>query len=140
MKYSEQDYNGALRIYREEFAKVPNDAVLNYRMGECHFALKEYDLALEKFNAAEKANNAVDADLYLLLGKTNQALANLDKALEQYEKYRTTELKVAQMQEINIRAAPIAFRPHAEAVCFLLLLPCTLTLISIIINQNNKTP
>jgi len=45
-----------------------------------------------------------------------------------------------QMQEINIRAAPIAFRPHAEAVCFLLLLPCTLTLISIIINQNNKTP
>jgi tetratricopeptide (TPR) repeat protein len=107
MKYNEQDYNGALRIYREEFSKAPDDAMLNYRMGEAHFALKEYELALEKFNAAEKANNAVDGDLYLFLGKTNQALANLDKALEQYEKYRAQDLKKPQMEEINTLIAQV---------------------------------
>ncbi|MGE0635516.1 MAG: hypothetical protein AB7G44_10300 [Bacteroidia bacterium] len=107
MKYNEQDYNGALRIYREEFAKAPDDAMLNYRMGEAHFALKENELALEKFNAAEKLNNAVDVDLYLYLGKINQALANLDKALEQYEKYRAQDLKKPQMEEINTLIAQV---------------------------------
>ncbi len=107
MKYNDKDFNGALRIYREEFAKVPDDAMLNYRMGESHYALKEYELALEKFNKAEQLNNAVDPDLYLNLGKINQALANLDKALEHYEKYRTTALKVPQLQEINTLIAQV---------------------------------
>lgn len=107
LKYNDQDYNGALRIYREEFSKAPDDAMLNYRMGEAHYALKEYEKALEKFTKAEKLNATVDGDLYLNLGKTNHALANLDKALEHYEKYRSFELKKPQMVEINTLIAQI---------------------------------
>lgn len=107
MKYNEKDFNGALRIYREEFSKAPDDAMLNYRMGECHLELKEYELALEKFNKSEQLNNAVDAGLYYNLGKTNHALANLDKALEHYEKYRAGDLKVPQLQEINTLIAQV---------------------------------
>lgn len=107
MKFNEKDYNGALRIYREEFAKAPNDAMLNYRMGECHYALSEYEQALEKFNEAHKLNNAVDNDLQLFLGKSNHALANLDKALAHYENYQKQSLKPFQMEEVNTLIAQV---------------------------------
>jgi len=107
IKFGDKDYNGALRIYREEYAKAPDDALLNYRMGECHYALKEYTEALEKFEKTQKLNDAADIDLYLNLGKTNHALANLDKALEQYEKYQKSDLKAPQLAEVNTLIAQI---------------------------------
>lgn len=107
MKYNENDFNGALRIYRDEFAKAPEDAMLNYRMGECHFALKEYEDAFEKFAAAEKLNNAVDGDLYLYLGKTQHALTKLDLALPHYKKYQEQGLKPNQLEEVNTLIAQV---------------------------------
>ncbi len=107
MKYNEKDFNGALRIYREELKNAPDDAMLNYRMGECHFELKEYNEALEKFEKAKTVNETVDMDLHLFLGKTYHALANLDKAAEHYEKYRAQQLKVPQMQEVNTLSAQV---------------------------------
>lgn len=101
MKFNEKDFNGALRIYREESFKAPDDAVLNYRMGECHYALKEYKDALERFEKSKKVNEGVDVEIQLYLGKTNQALGNLDKALEHYDKYSKLELKATQLEEVN---------------------------------------
>lgn len=95
------DYNGAIRIYRELYDKTPEDALLNYRMGETYFANKEYENALEHFQKAEKANPFIEKELYLNLGKAYNQLAKLDSALVKYQAY----LKQEKLQEYYINEA-----------------------------------
>lgn len=95
------DYNGAIRIYRELYDKTPEDALLNYRMGETYFANHEYENALEHLQKAEKVNPFIEKELYLTLGKVYNQLAKLDTALVKYQEY----LKQEKLQEFYINEA-----------------------------------
>lgn len=90
-KMKAQDYNGAIRIYRELYDKTPNDANLNYKMGEAYMALKDKENALEHYRKAEKADPLTDRELYLNLGKVHNDMGQLDSALAYYQKYQTKE-------------------------------------------------
>ncbi|MBA4322774.1 MAG: hypothetical protein C0408_08160 [Odoribacter sp.] len=90
MKYNEENYAGALRIYREIYDANKTNDKLNYMMGMCYFYMGSKDESIKYFEAAQKSNPKVDRDLPLVLGQCYQFIGELDKALEQYNKYRAS--------------------------------------------------
>ena len=101
-KFIEEDYNGALRLYRELYEEHKTDAVLNNMIGRCYLALKDMEKALEFFGEAEKLNPSVDFDLYLYMGQANQYIGQLDKALDYYNKYVLKCKKKYQVERTSV--------------------------------------
>lgn len=97
LRISDGDYHGALRIYRDLLKEYKTNALLNYRMGECHLELKEYNEALTYFTKAYKLDPEVDTDIKLNLGKVLQYTGKLDKAIKYYYEYKAT-LKPRQLE------------------------------------------
>jgi hypothetical protein len=87
-KFNKRDYWGALKLYREVHKLAPDNAMVNYRMGETQYALKHYKIAKEYFLKAEHLDPEVDKDLSLAMGRTHHRLAELDLAKERYAEYR----------------------------------------------------
>lgn len=76
------DYVKALNLYKEVQANKPNDAAVAYHVGECQFALKDYDDALSSFEKAKGLAANAHPDLNLMLGKSYQVKGQTDKAIE----------------------------------------------------------
>ncbi|MCB0403100.1 MAG: PD40 domain-containing protein [Flavobacteriales bacterium] len=90
---TEGDVRGALNIYRELKEEFTNDAMINYRIAECHYALQNYDLAVEYFQNAKNLDDKVDGELYLNLGNAYHRNGQLDNSIEAYTKYNTVAKK-----------------------------------------------
>ncbi|MDD5570690.1 MAG: tetratricopeptide repeat protein [Bacteroidales bacterium] len=98
-KFSNEDYYGAIRIYRELVEAKKNDPTLNYCLGECYFELKALDKAMEYFKTAEKINPNSEIKLFLKIGQIYQYAGNLDSAIIYYNKY--SEKLVTEEQKKN---------------------------------------
>lgn len=92
---TEHNVREALNIYRELLKDYTNDAMVNYRIGECHYELQSYELAVEYFQNARKLNEQVDDELYFSLGQAYHRNNQLDKSLEAYNTYNSTASKGA---------------------------------------------
>ncbi|PJB14468.1 MAG: hypothetical protein CO118_08495 [Flavobacteriales bacterium CG_4_9_14_3_um_filter_32_8] len=79
----------SLNIYRELLKDYTNDAMVNYRIGECHYRLDNFDLAVEYFQNAQRINDKVDKDLYFSLAQAYHRNNQLDESLEAYNKYNS---------------------------------------------------
>ncbi len=90
---TEHNVREALNIYRELLKDYTNDAMVNYRIGECHYELKSYELAVEYFQNARKLNEEVDDELHFNLGQAYHRNNQLDKSLEAYNTYNSTASK-----------------------------------------------
>jgi tetratricopeptide (TPR) repeat protein len=90
---TEHNVRESLNIYRELLKDYTNDAMVNYRIAECHFELKNYELAVEYFQNAKKLNEEVDGELYFNLGQAYHRNNQLDKSLEAYNLYNTKASK-----------------------------------------------
>ncbi|MFA6924509.1 MAG: tetratricopeptide repeat protein [Bacteroidales bacterium] len=86
-KFSNEDYYGAIRIYREFFEAKKNDPILNYHLGECYFELKAMDKAMEYFKTVEEKDPQAEINLYLKIGQVYQYVGKLDSAIIYYNKY-----------------------------------------------------
>jgi len=80
----------SLNIYRELLKEYTNDAMVNYRIGECYYSLKSYELSVEYFQNAKRINNEVDDELYFNLGQAYHMNNQLDKSLEAYNTFNST--------------------------------------------------
>jgi Anaphase-promoting complex, cyclosome, subunit 3/WD40-like Beta Propeller Repeat len=78
---------GALSIYREVLDVEPNNDQALYGIAQCHYNLKKYKLALEYAHRADKNGAGVPNLFY---GQCYHRQAELDKAIESYEKYKST--------------------------------------------------
>ncbi len=83
----------SLNIYRELLKDYTNDAMVNYRIGECHYQLDNFDLAVEYFQNAKRINDQVDKELYFSLAQAYHRNNQLDESLEAYNKYNTVASK-----------------------------------------------
>lgn len=92
-KFNKRDYWGALKLYRESHKLAPDNAMVNYRMGETQYALKHYKIAKEYFLKAEHLDPQVDKDISLAMGRTHHRLAELELAKERYSEYRQSANK-----------------------------------------------
>ncbi|MBL4592778.1 MAG: PD40 domain-containing protein [Flavobacteriales bacterium] len=83
----------SLNIYRELLTDYTNDAMINYRIGECHYRLRNYELAVEYFQNAKNLNDEVDKELYYNLAQAYHRNNQLDKSLEAYNIFNTSASK-----------------------------------------------
>lgn len=90
---TQNNVRAALNIYRELLQDFTNDAKVNYRIGECHYRLKNFELAVEYFQNARKMDEEVDDELYFSLGQAYHRNGQLDKSLEAYNKYNSIASK-----------------------------------------------
>lgn len=85
-----RDYQAALEVYESLIPRNGDNALLNFRLGECLLAMMHYQTAFNYLEKAMRLNPAVDKEFYLVYGKTLHHLEKLDEALVQYEKYKST--------------------------------------------------
>lgn len=88
VKYQNDNFQGALRVYRELYEENPEHSLLNYRMGETYFQLKEYGsviLHLEKLEDVEDKNMEL---LHYYLGRAYQKENMFIPAKESYEAFK----------------------------------------------------
>lgn len=116
---TEGDYNGALRIYRDEYTAHGKDAVLNLRMAECYIELNQGDDALAYLQKAGEANPQVDKDLdyktavaYRMIADQKNAITHLDaylanEKLSKFDKEKATELRNKCQATIDMMANPV---------------------------------
>jgi len=89
MKYQNEDYKAALRLYRDVYVSEAENALINYRIGQCHLELGNVNKALEYFEKAFKLDNYI-MGIHLSLGRAYHLKGNLDRAVEEYNKYKGT--------------------------------------------------
>lgn len=82
-------YVGALNSFRELEQTHPNDAGLLYYIGECYFILKQIDKSKEYLLKAVAQVNGVNVSTHLTLGKIYQIEENFDKAIEEFNIYKS---------------------------------------------------
>ena len=80
-------YVSALNTLLEIERNSPNDSKILYYIGECHFALKQFDKAKDKLNKAVEANTNLNPRTYLVLGKLLQLEENFDQAIDYFKKF-----------------------------------------------------
>ncbi len=94
MALAKQKYMGgktvsALNAYREIEKTNPRNATVKYYVGLCYFTLKQYPNAKESLLKALEAGTEVKPETHLLLGKLYQMEENFDKAIEEFNTYKT---------------------------------------------------
>ncbi len=87
-KFLGNDYWGAIDSYRKAQKIDETNAKVVYRIADCHYHLKHYKYAKQYFEKAFEMETKVDKDIHLSLARTYHRLAELDKAIEHYKKYR----------------------------------------------------
>jgi len=91
--FNNNDYYGALRVYRELYKKAPGNAKLNYRMGICFESLNEQDSAIVHIKKALKKDSNINPKAYYYLGKSYQFNEELDLAIDNYQKFKDSDYK-----------------------------------------------
>ena len=116
---TEEDYNGALRIYRVLYTEHGTDAMLNYRMAECYIALNEGQDALSYLQKARESNPEIDKDLeyntalaYRMTREQEKAITHLDAYLAndklvKFDREKAELLKGKCQATIDMMANPV---------------------------------
>lgn len=96
-------YISALNTLMEIERNSPNDSKILYYIGECHFALKQYDKAKEKLTKAIEINTNFNPRTYLTLGRVYQLEENFDLATENFKKFiETPNVPKEEIAEANM--------------------------------------
>jgi len=89
-RYRAEDYNGALRIYREIYELNKNDAKINFLIGKTNVQLQNMDEAMVFLKRALKLQPNVDKSIHFLLGECYQYNEKIDSAIIEYKAYEST--------------------------------------------------
>ncbi|MCO6499549.1 MAG: PD40 domain-containing protein [Vicingus serpentipes] len=89
----ERNVRVALNKYRELLKDFTNDGMVNFRIGECYYALKQYDLSVEYYQNARRINENVVPEMHFNLGLAYHKADQLEKALASFEKFKSTAKK-----------------------------------------------
>jgi tetratricopeptide (TPR) repeat protein len=101
--FNDENFRGALKIYRDLYKNNANHAMLNYRMGQCYIELKMPDSALVHLQTAIAVDSTIKNEANILLGESYQYNGNVDKALDYYYKYKSKlNPKQAERDYVNV--------------------------------------
>ena len=86
--YSMQDYESALQAYKSIYNKHLTNALINYRIGMCHYYLKEFKDGLDYFEAVQAGSlKKKHYDYYFGYGMTRVKLGQYDEALKLFTEF-----------------------------------------------------
>lgn len=91
------DYNSALRILRDLHIHNPQNASVAFKLGECHYLLKNYDEAIEVIEKSIQLNVSEDSYKYIILGNCYKQKNDLKGAINAYEQFFKHNLKKDKM-------------------------------------------
>ena len=134
MKYSNEDYKAALRLYRDVYITQPENAELNFRIGQCHLALGDILKALDYFEKSYKLDNFLPG-IHLALGQGYHLKGNLTRAVEEYNKYKT-KLSANKLRKDDV----VKFLKQCEYAKQLMANPVDVTLKNLGSNINSEYP
>ncbi|HTA26991.1 MAG TPA: tetratricopeptide repeat protein, partial [Bacteroidia bacterium] len=77
------DITRALKLYTEANSEKPNDAAILYHIGQCHYALQEYDQAMDFLQKSENTDSNGHADIHLTLGLVYLQEDQVDNAMKE---------------------------------------------------------
>lgn len=133
LKFNDNDFHGALRIYREILEATPEDAEVNFRVGQCYSNLKQLDNALPHLQKAAKNDSIVDKEIYYFLGEALQYAGKIEEAVAAYYKYKST-LKPRQLEHHRVNELLVQCKIAKE----MLANPVSATITNIGLTVNSK--
>ncbi|MEA1875163.1 MAG: hypothetical protein U9N51_12175 [Bacteroidota bacterium] len=101
IKYQNDNFQGALRVFRDVYEENSEHSLLNYRMGETYFQLEEYGNVILHL---EKLSNVEDEKMELLhyyLGRAYQKESMFNLAKDHYETF-TDNVKSKLVKYYNV--------------------------------------
>lgn len=108
-QYLNGNIRGGLNIYRELLKSYTNDAMINYRIGECYLDLKEWQLAVEYIQNAKKINPKVTPELGYKLGYALHRNNQLDLAEAELKEYKSNLKKKNPLYDADKILAQVEF-------------------------------
>lgn len=79
-------YKKALEHYQQAYEYNDGNAALNYKMGVCHFKLRNQQKAIQYFNQALSKDEMVAVDIYYLLARAYHLNYEFEKAITNYQR------------------------------------------------------
>lgn len=117
-----RDYRSALRMYETALQYEPDFGEANFRAGGAHYALKDYDKALDRLTKAEKVLSNPNPMLYFYLGEVNLKKNNYEAAAEYYEEFLSSKRPVAaaivNTAKKNLKSAQFAMENAGDRIDF----------------------
>lgn len=100
-----QDYQSALRIFRELVKNHPEDLSVNYYIARCYFHLNKFDEAKKHYDKAYKLDSTYRKDMLLMRGRVYKNIGEYQTAIQLLNQYKTTltpkKLEGPEGKEIN---------------------------------------
>ncbi|MEA3447984.1 MAG: hypothetical protein U9Q98_05980 [Bacteroidota bacterium] len=90
MKFNNDNYPGALKMYEGMMKTNPNDITLNFRLGECYFVIDRFEDAIPPLEKCAEAGNDDFDMLDFYLARSYQKNQQFEKAKKHYEKHLNT--------------------------------------------------
>ncbi len=87
MKFNNDNYPGALKMYEGMMKTNPNDITLNFRLGECYFVIDRFEDAIPPLEKCAEAGSDDFDMLDFYLARSYQKNQQFKKAKVHYEKY-----------------------------------------------------
>ncbi len=88
IKYQNDDFQGALRVYNDLLEKAPNDIMLNYRIGETHIKLENFEKAIPHLKQCLNTEEAEKLEkLQFYLGRAYQETFQYTEAINHLQQY-----------------------------------------------------
>jgi len=78
----------ALPFYKKAYAFNPNNALVNYKIGDCYMGTEDKQKSIRYYEKAIKLNYKVQPDIHYKLGRALHISSRFDEAIEHYETYR----------------------------------------------------
>ncbi len=95
--YLRGDFPKALGLFKDVFGSRQSDGEMAYWVGACYLALGDNEHAKEFYEKAEGINANAHTNLHMDLGKVYQSEGETDKAIEQFEKFKTANAANAKL-------------------------------------------
>ncbi len=87
LKFKNENYQGALKMYEGMLETNPEDITLNFRAGESYFILERYKEAIPHLEKCVKAGNEDFENMDFYLARSYQINQQFKKAKKHYEKH-----------------------------------------------------
>ena len=99
-------FKEALPFYLKANAFNPNNASLNYKLGQCYLASVEKNKALPHLEKAIKLNPSIDPAIYYDLGRSYHLELQFDKAIEAFSRFQKSAMATQDqmiMRDVQLR-------------------------------------
>jgi tetratricopeptide (TPR) repeat protein len=97
------DVRGALQEYKNVNIDDPQNAVVHFRIGECHYYLKNYATAIESLEESRAMDPAGHKELDHVFGMTYHKLERLDEAIECFTRFKATLKNDKLIEEFQVQ-------------------------------------